>query len=90
MKHLLILYALSVAIVLVMCIYIFITEDMKNDMTWYSPIALIVSIALAPISIVAIAVIVIRDLSKSKAQRKWKKLQERKERHRAQHRFLFV
>ena len=42
MKLLLILYALSVATMLVMCIYIFITEDMKNDMKWYSPIALIV------------------------------------------------
>ena len=86
MKLLLILYALSVAIMLAVCIYIFITEDMKNDMKWYSPIALIVSIALAPISIVAVAVIVIRDDKKSrkqqKAQRKWEKLQERKERHR--------
>jgi hypothetical protein len=82
MKHLLILYALSVAIVLAVCIYIFATEDMKNDMKWYAPIVLIVSIVLAPIAIVAIIVVAFRDLSKSKAQRKWKKLQERKERHR--------
>lgn len=79
MKLLLILYALSVAIVLAVCIYIFATEDMKNDIKWYAPIVLIISIVLAPIAIVAIIVVAFRDDRIAKDQRHWEKLQEHKE-----------
>ena len=72
MKLLLILYALSVAIVLAICIYFYVTEKKENVKPWCRMTALIL---FAPVTLVAIIVVGIKALLKKDPYREQEKQQ---------------
>ena len=72
MKLLFILYALSVAIMLAIFICIFISEKKRNIKPWYRVAALIL---FAPVTLVAVIVVAIKELLKKDPYREQEKQQ---------------
>lgn len=72
MKLLFILYALSVAIVLAVCIYIYVTEKTGNVKPWYRMAMLVL---FAPVTLVTVIVVAVRELLKKDPNREQGKQQ---------------